>query len=182
MGHPVQAGRSADGKGDGAKYFFSPFPMGRKAIPIGKTANCRWIGFLNCDPKTKPSIIMKIKSIAIVSALLVLAVSCKKENDEPPFSAPGLWEGNVYIYNSTLLLRQNGTTRLYMGTSNGDTSQTVNVFDGTFIVNGRSFRAEYDDGGMITILKADNVAGSTINGVMTNSAGALVDMKFTKKN
>lgn len=126
---------------------------------------------------------MKRKMIAGL-ALLVLLASCKKENDEQPFSAPGLWEGNIYLYNTTLLLRANGTTRLFMGTSNGDTSQCANPpIDGTYTVNGRTFRAEYIDpnGTDVMILKAENVSGTTMKGAMTNSAGVYTDFQVTKK-
>lgn len=128
---------------------------------------------------------MKIKSIAIGSAILMLAVSCSKENDEQPFSAPGLWEGNVYLYNTTMLVRENGTTRLYLGTSNGDTAQCINPpVNGTYTVSGSTFRAVYVDtvNGMGTIiLKAENVSGTTIEGAMTNTSGVYTDFRLAKK-
>jgi hypothetical protein len=125
-----------------------------------------------------------MKRTMISLALVVLFASCKKENDEQPFSAPGLWEGNIYLYNTTLLLRANGTTRLFMGTSNGDTSQCANPpINGTYTVNGRTFRAEYGDpnGIDVMILKAENVSGITMKGAMTNSSGVYTDFQFTKK-
>jgi hypothetical protein len=125
-----------------------------------------------------------MKRTMISLALVVLFASCKKENDEQPFSAPGLWEGNIYLYNTTLLLRANGTTRLFMGTSNGDTSQCANPpINGTYTVNGRTFRAEYGDpnGIDVMILKAESVSGITMKGAMTNSSGVYTDFQFTKK-
>jgi hypothetical protein len=125
-----------------------------------------------------------MKRTMISLALVVLFASCKKENDEQPFSAPGLWEGNIYLYNTTLLLRANGTTRLFMGTSNGDTSQCANPpINGTYTVNGGTFRAEYGDpnGIDVMILKAENVSGITMKGAMTNSSGVYTDFQFAKK-
>ena len=128
---------------------------------------------------------MKINLTLIASVILLLAQSFKKENDEKTFSAPGLWEGNVYLYNTTMLVRENGTTRLYLGTSNGDTAQCANPpVNGTYTVNGRTFRAVYVDpnNGMGTIiLKAENVSGTTIEGAMTNTSGAYTDFRLTKK-
>lgn len=121
----------------------------------------------------------------VIAVCALLAASCKKENDEQPFSAPGMWEGHVYILNTTLLARPGGTARLYLGTANGDTTQALSgVMEGTYTVNGKTFRAEFNDGnsGMGTvILKAENVSGATIKGAMTNSAGVYAEFELVKK-
>jgi hypothetical protein len=74
----------------------------------------------------------------------VLLTACNKENDMAPFSAKGLWHGNMYYFSVSILNRDNGTARLYIGAYERDTTRgNVHKFEGIYTSAANSYNGRF---------------------------------------
>ena len=81
--------------------------------------------------------------IAVVACMIMLlTIACKKEK-ETPFSAVGLWKGNMFAYSCKLLNRPDGTARLYLLMPDYDTSKAQNKYDGVYTASNYAYTAVY---------------------------------------
>lgn len=126
---------------------------------------------------------MTTKIIAVFCTVILAAVACKKEKEEPMFTAEGYWTGNVYLYNAVLLNNSNGISRLYVGISGNDTAAAQLKLFGSYQSSGNSFEAAYDAGyGDTAYLKADDISALVMKGAyrITNTPGANLPFEFKK--
>jgi len=123
-------------------------------------------------------------SILLCLMLAAVLTSCKKEKEEPVFTAQGYWTGNVYFYNAVLSNSSNGTSRFYVGISGNDTAAAQLKLYGSYQSNANSFEAAFDAGyGDTAYLKADNISAQQMKGAyrITNTPGANLPFEFKKQ-
>src|SRR5678816_1485978 len=84
-------------------------------------------------------------TLVVSMGMLLLLTACKKETvSAGNFSPFGYWKGYWYAYNTAILNRVNGTSRVYILIPNGDdTASAVYKIEGKFSVNGSVFRSDY---------------------------------------
>jgi hypothetical protein len=86
----------------------------------------------------------KRTSLLTVCLAVLLAFACKKEDHTPPFSPVGYWKGNVYLYNSYLLNRADGSSRFYWRVQGSDTTAEMAFkLDGRYTMRGNTLHAFY---------------------------------------
>lgn len=99
-------------------------------------------------------------ALAVVSTLL----SCKKEKTDN-FNAQGFWRGNIYLLHLVVVNKENGKSRIYVGSSYGDTATAQQKWDGIYEIKGGHFHATYYDGELaVAALNSEKTAPNKIWG------------------
>jgi hypothetical protein len=105
-----------------------------------------------------------MKKLVLALAVASMLLSCKKETTES-FKAEGFWRGNIYLLHLVVVNKENGKSRIYVGSSYGDTATASQKYDGVYEVKGSSFIATYYDGdSAVAALESDKTAPGKIWG------------------
>jgi hypothetical protein len=105
-----------------------------------------------------------MKPLVLALAVASMLLSCKKEKTEI-FQADGFWRGNIYLLHLVVVNKENGKSRMYIGSNYGDTSTAQQKYDGVYEVHGNYFEATYYDGeAAVGRLESDKTAPGKIWG------------------
>jgi hypothetical protein len=111
---------------------------------------------------------MKKIKISIVTVLATLFfVSCKKEaRIAPSFSVVGYWKGAFAAGSGIdLLMRPDGTTRLYIETAGADTAAGTKA-DGRYTVTDNILKCHYEDQGESADVQALLTSSGSMDGIL----------------
>lgn len=125
---------------------------------------------------------MKQSAFILACIAMLSLLSCNKEKIQPPFSATGYWKGTWYLFSTTLLVLDNGTSIMYVRVPNGDTTASVVVkAPGMHTVTGDNFKGEYNVNGLTVWLESTKSDIELIEGTAISSNGEAMPFKFTKQ-
>lgn len=127
---------------------------------------------------------MKIKFFMLLALLPVLFImACKKEKNEPPFSPNGYWRGSMYLINTAVLNRPDGSCRLYLQFPFEDTGHVDGYkYEGHFTFSNNQYRAYFiENGDTSVIFQSRYCQGDRIEGRAINTGGTSVDFELTKQ-
>lgn len=109
---------------------------------------------------------MKLKAIAISTAIVFMA-GCKKDKDEGSgFRAEGYWKGYVHINQAAVLNLPGGFTRFYYNFTGTDTASASFKMSGNYTQQGEFFKAIYPNVSDTFFLDSHTSTKSTITGVL----------------
>lgn len=105
-----------------------------------------------------------MKQLVFALAVAGTLLSCKKEKTDN-FKAEGFWRGNIYLLHLVVVNKENGKSRMYIGSTYGDTATAQQKYDGIYEVQGKYFKATYYDGeAAVARLESDKTAPGKIWG------------------
>jgi hypothetical protein len=111
----------------------------------------------------------KLNAAFFIIPVLILIISCKKDNDTAPVLAPeGYWAGNFgFFENMGILNRPDGSSRFYtLLAGNPDTARAPLKMEGTYTVRGNVFHADYSDTRNTIRLETSHTTSNSMSGVL----------------
>ena len=114
---------------------------------------------------------MKKRILFLLFCLVILAAwDCNKKNDQKEVADGGNWSGFIYVYNTILINRPDGTSRLYLRVPFNDTAAAEGKYDGIYTYTGNKFFAEYSTDNDSAYLVSTHIASGIMTGMMTLKA------------
>lgn len=106
-----------------------------------------------------------MKQLIVAISAFLITISCKKENDNPAPNLTGLWRGNIYTMSAMLINKENGKSRIYIGTLYADTTSASYKWDGSYVKTSKGYEFKFNSDTMVTcVLHTDQVAPQRITG------------------
>lgn len=98
----------------------------------------------------------------------MLAVACKKEGGATAaFMPEGYWRGYAYLFNSSLLNRENGGGIFYLGMQNSDTNTALIKMEGRFTISNGIYSGKFGKGSDSLFLTSITASDRVMYGITT---------------
>jgi hypothetical protein len=105
-----------------------------------------------------------MKQLIIALSAVLITVACKKENDTPT-SLAGQWRGNIYTMSAYLVNKENGKSRIYIGTLYEDTTSASYKWDGSYVKTSKGYEFKYYNDTVVTcVLHTEEVSPQRLTG------------------
>jgi hypothetical protein len=105
-------------------------------------------------------------TITAICFFILLATACKKEAGPSVANLAGEWRGNIYTFGTLLINKENGKSRIYVGTAYEDTTQASYIWDGTYVKTGKGYEFKfYSDTTVTCVLHTEDVSSQKMTGV-----------------